>query len=38
MYKDMYILSAEHGLLFSEKIVRPYNRIMGESCAEDLIP
>ena len=36
--KDMYILSAEHGLLFSEKVIEPYNRIMDESRAEELIP
>ena len=38
MDKDMYILSAEHGLLFSEKIIKPYNRIMDESRAEELVP
>ena len=36
--KDMYILSAEHGLLFSEKVIEPYNRIMDESRAEELMP
>ena len=38
MDKDMYILSAEHGLLFSEKVVGPYNRVMDESRAEELMP
>ena len=38
MDKDMYILSAEHGLLFSEKVIKPYNRIMDESRAEELMP
>ena len=38
MDKDMYILSAEHGLLFSEKVIEPYNRIMDESRVEELVP
>ena len=35
--KDMYILSAEHGLLFSEKVIEPYNRIVNELRAEELM-
>lgn len=35
---DMYILSAEHGLLPSEKIIEPYNRIIGEQRCQELIP
>ncbi len=35
---DMYILSAEHGLLHSEKITEPYNRIMDEQRCLELIP
>ena len=38
MDKDMYILSAEHGLLFSEKVVGPYNRVMDGPRAEELVP
>ena len=38
MDKDMYILSAEHGLLFSEKVIIPYNRVMNESRAKELVP
>ena len=34
---DMYILSAEHGLLPSEKIIQPYNRIMDEQRSKELI-
>ena len=34
---DMYILSAEHGLLFSEKTIAPYDRIMDESRAKELV-
>lgn len=36
--EDMYILSAEHGLLPSEKIIKPYNRLMDEKRAQELIP
>ena len=35
---DMYILSAEHGLVPAEKVIAPYNRIMDEKRAEELIP
>ena len=34
---DMYILSAQHGLVFSEKIIAPYNRIMDEERAKELV-
>ena len=34
----MYILSVKHGLLFSEKVVGPYNRVMDESRAKELVP
>ena len=34
----MYILSAKHGLLFSEKVIEPYDQIMSELRAEKLIP
>jgi len=35
---DMYILSAEYGLIPAEKVVAPYNRIMDEKRSEELIP
>lgn len=35
---DMYILSAEHGLLPAEKVIEPYNRIMDEKRCDELIP
>lgn len=35
---DMYILSAEHGLLDSEKIIESYDRIMDEQRSHKLIP
>ena len=35
---DMYILSAEHGLLPSEKITKPYNRVIDEQRCLELIP
>ena len=35
---DMYILSAEHGLLPAEKIIKPYNRLMDETRAKELLP
>ena len=34
---DMYILSAEHGLLYSEKVIEPYDRIMDEHRSAELI-
>ena len=34
----MYILSAEHGLLPSEKIIKPYNRLMDEKRVKELVP
>ena len=37
MNKDMYILSAEHGLLFSENVIGPYDRIMDEHRSAELI-
>ena len=36
--EDMYILSAEHGLLPSEKIIEPYNRLIDEKRVQELIP
>lgn len=36
--EDMYILSAEHGLLPSEKIIKPYNRLMDEKRVKELVP
>ncbi|WP_268544030.1 DUF6884 domain-containing protein [Candidatus Nitrosotenuis cloacae] len=35
---DMFILSAEYGLIPAEKIIAPYNRIMDEKRAQELIP
>ena len=35
---DMYILSAKHGLLPSEKIIAPYNQIMDPERAGELLP
>ena len=35
---DMYILSAEHGLVRAEQILAPYNRIMDEKRCQELIP
>ena len=35
---DMYILSAEHGLLHSEKVIEPYNRLMDPERAKELLP
>lgn len=35
---DMYILSARHGLLPSEKEIEPYNRIMDGERARELLP
>lgn len=35
---DMYILSAEHGLLPSDKVIGPYNRIMDEQRCAELLP
>ena len=35
---DMYILSAEHGLLHSEKITEPYDRMMDEQRCLELVP
>lgn len=35
---DMYILSAEHGLLPADKIIKSYNRVMDEQRCAELIP
>ena len=35
---DMFILSAEHGLIPAEKITAPYNRIMDEKRCQELVP
>ena len=35
---DMYILSARHGLLPSEKVIAPYNQIMDRERAKELLP
>ncbi|MGY5148902.1 MAG: DUF6884 domain-containing protein [Candidatus Nitrosopumilus sp. bin_68KS] len=35
---DMFILSAEHGLIPAEKITAPYNRLMDETRCQELIP
>ncbi len=35
---DMFILSAEHGLIPADKIIRPYNRLMDEQRCDELIP
>ena len=34
----MYILSAEHGLLPSEKIIGPYDRVMDPERMRELLP
>ena len=34
----MYILSGEHGLLFSERVIEPYNRIMDEDRMKQIVP
>ena len=34
---DMYILSAKHGLLPSEKVIAPYNRIMDQMRMQELL-
>lgn len=36
--EDMYILSAEHGLLPAEKIIKPYNRLLDEDRVKKLLP
>ena len=36
--EDMYILSAEHGLLPAEKIIKPYNRLLDTDRANKLLP
>lgn len=36
--EDMYILSAKHGLLRAEKIIKPYNRLLDKEMAEKLLP
>ncbi len=36
--EDMYILSAEHGLLPAEKIIDPYNRLLDKERVEKLLP
>lgn len=36
--EDMYILSAEHGLLPAEKIIKPYNRLLDTHRANKLLP
>lgn len=36
--EDMYILSAEHGLLRAEKIIKPYNRLLDKERVEKLLP
>ena len=35
---DMFILSAEHGLIPAEKVTSPYNRLMDERRCNELIP
>jgi len=35
---DMFILSAEFGLVPAEKIITPYNRLMDEKRCNELIP
>ena len=35
---DMFILSAEHGLIPAEKVIAPYNRLMDERRCDELIP
>lgn len=35
---DMYILSAEHGLIPAEKIIEPYDRIMDNERCNELLP
>ncbi len=35
---DMYILSAEHGLLPSEKVIGPYDRVMDPERMRELLP
>lgn len=36
--EDMYILSAEHGLLPAEKIIKPYNRLLDPDRIQKLLP
>ena len=36
--EDMYILSAEHGLLPAEKVIKPYNRLLDEDRVNTLLP
>tara|TARA_B100001123_G_C15228257_1_gene994070 strand:- start:689 stop:1432 length:744 start_codon:yes stop_codon:yes gene_type:complete len=36
--EDMYILSAEHGLLSAEKVIKPYNRLLDEDRTKILLP
>ncbi len=35
---DMFILSAEHGLVPAEKTIQPYDRIMDEKRCQELVP
>ena len=35
---DMYILSSEYGLVGAKKIIEPYDRIMDEKLARELVP
>ncbi|MBM3905041.1 MAG: hypothetical protein FJ357_07925 [Thaumarchaeota archaeon] len=35
---DMYILSAEHGMIPSEKVISPYNRMLDEKRLSELLP
>jgi len=34
---DMFILSAEHGMIPADKVIAPYNRLMDEKRSEELI-
>lgn len=35
---DMYILSAEYGLVDAHKVIEPYDRVMDERRARELVP
>lgn len=35
---DMCILSAEYGLVNAHKSIKPYERVMDERCAKELVP
>lgn len=35
---DLYILSAEYGLVYSEEVISPYNTLMDSKRSKELIP